>query len=921
MAYISDQVITVSTAAASKAADMPVHASGNLLLAIISNDTGGTTITVTAGWTQVTTQSANLTQRVAIYYKIAASSSETFTASGANDDWNITMMTIQEFDATTPIHASARFDMPSTAATCASPALTTTNNNCLLVYGWSFRVPSAFAINPNDLVNVAKPANTDASRMQTVGYRQQFTAGAIPSVTALTDTASRGGTSVVIAINDAGNNKLARSVGSSTKTLSRYGAFGNLDGTTTALTANKMSTTSITSLGGVSVSSTAPSAIASDTFTIAPYGTFLRITMSETAGAGLIVGTWHSISATDFSNGVFHVNWAYAGITNATTGSDGVMVGFEDASGNYAVFRITKPTKLTNSELYASFIACDKATPIYSSGTIDWSAVTRIIYCIHRIGAADGSRLYIRDAAITTTNTLIGGNVDTPLNPTFLQKVMEGWGQYDLVKYQGLGQVINRTPVQIGDGSSRTYYDSKGTSFEFPLPYDADSLTSRFVNTPAQSLNYIIKASANDTILFRSCLMSTSVGHHFTIDAASSTSATYSFAGLVMSGYYVTGKAGIDFNEVTFDGCYLINLLGGGLINSFVTNSLNSIAVTTTDPEQISDTAFTSAGTGHAIEITTPGSYDFAGNSFTGYGADGTTDAAIYNNSGGAVELIIPSGDDTPTIRDGTSASTTITQPTDNQSVTISGATAGSRIQIYDLTSNTELYNGTPTFPYTWTDTNPYVADREIRLRVAYVNGTSAKQFIDTVIGTSTSTTPAVAYQVNQQDDTVYNSNAIDGSTITTVTIDDNNLLIEVDTGTISVKDVYAYEMYWLFTATGIADEGKAIVAVDVANYAIYGFKIKNVSSPSVPLTITGGWVTDGDTGVAIDIVDTTGGTIFLAPDHVVAYATGSGVTPTDKTDIIEGVWDELLSGHTTSGSAGNILTNVADDADTAANK
>lgn len=893
MAYISDQVITVSTAAASKVADMPVHASGNLLLAVISNDTGGTTITVTAGWTQVTTQSANLTQRVAIYYKIAASSSETFTATGATDDWNITMMAIEEFDATTPIHASARFDMPATAATCASPSLTTTNDNCLLVYAWSFRVPSAFAISPNDLINVAKPTYADASKMQTVGYRQQFTAGAIPSVTASTDVGSRGGTSVVIAINDAGNNKLARSVGSSTKILSRYGAFGGLDGMTTALAANKMSTTSISSLGGVSVSSTAPSAVASDTFTNAPYGTFTRLTMNETAGAGLIVGTWHSISATDFSNGVFHVNWAYAGITNATTGSDGIMVAFEDAAGNYAVFRLTKPTKLTNSELYASFIACDKATPIYSSGTVDWSAVTRVIYCIHRTGAADGSRFYIRDAAITTTNTLVGGNADTPLNSTFLQKVMEGWGQYDMVRYQGLGQVVSRTAVQIGDGSSRTYYDSKSTAFEFPLSYDADGLTSRFANTPAQSLSYLIKASANDTILFRSCLMSTSVGHYFTIDAASSTSATYSFAGLVMSGYYVTGKAGIDFNEATFDGCYLINLTGGGLTTSAVSNSLNSIAVTTTDPEQISDTAFTSAGTGHAIEATATGTYDFSGNTFTGYASsDGTTgNEAFYNNSGGAITLNIPAGGQTPSVRNSSGSTTTIVIPSDNQSVTISGATAGSRIQIYDLTSSTELYNGTPTFPYTWTDTNPWVADRQIRLRVSYVSGATAKQFIEAIIGTSTFATPALAYLVSQTNDTVYNTNAIDGSTITTVTIDDNNLLIEVDTGTISVKSIYAYEMYWLNTATGIADEGKAVVATDVANYAIYGFKIKNITSgPSVPLTITGGWVTDGDTGTAIDIVDTTGGTIFLAPDHVVSYATGSGVTPTDVTDIAEAV-------------------------------
>jgi hypothetical protein len=58
-------------------------------------------------------------------------------------------------------------------------------------------------------------------------------------------------------------------------------------------------------------------------------------------------------------------------------------------------------------------------------------------------------------------------------------------------------------------------------------------------------------------------------------------------------------------------------------------------------------------------------------------------------------------------------------------------------LQIYDLTSSTELYNDiVTTFPYTRTDPSPYVADREIRVRAMYQNGTNAKLFIDTVIGT-----------------------------------------------------------------------------------------------------------------------------------------------------------------------------------------
>jgi len=76
-------------------------------------------------------------------------------------------------------------------------------------------------------------------------------------------------------------------------------------------------------------------------------------------------------------------------------------------------------------------------------------------------------------------------------------------------------------------------------------------------------------------------------------------------------------------------------------------------------PNLISDSSFTFSA-GHAITITTPGTYTFTGNKFTGYGAGGTNSAAIYNNSGGAVTLNITGGGDTPTIRNGTGASTTV---------------------------------------------------------------------------------------------------------------------------------------------------------------------------------------------------------------------------------------------------------------------
>ena len=43
----------------------------------------------------------------------------------------------------------------------------------------------------------------------------------------------------------------------------------------------------------------------------------------------------------------------------------------------------------------------------------------------------------------------------------------------------------------------------------------------------------------------------------------------------------------------------------------------------------------------------------------------------------------------------------------------------------------------------------------------------------------------------------------------------------------------------------------------------------------------------------------------------LIVVTSGSGVTAQDKTDIIDGVWDEALSGHTTSGTSGKKLSDA----------
>lgn len=253
--------------------------------------------------------------------------------------------------------------------------------------------------------------------------------------------------------------------------------------------------------------------------------------------------------------------------------------------------------------------------------------------------------------------------------------------------------------------------------------------------------------------------------------------------------------------------------------------------------------------------------------------------------------------------------------PLDTTTITLTGLQTNSRVQLYDVTNSTELYNAVVTGT-SLTYATPYTADFDCRVRVMKQSGTTAyilEEFTETV-GVS-----GLTRVITQELDTVYNLNAIDGSTVTGITIDDTSLLVEIDTGTLSWSDIYAYETYWLYTEEGIRDEARFMEALDQANYLFYNFQIKNIAFPSDPLTITGGWGRDAVTNETVTIIDTSGGDIFSNPDLVIPFATGSGVTPQDIVDIADAVWDETVAGHTTTGTTGKELSDAKSKAALAA--
>ena len=178
--------------------------------------------------------------------------------------------------------------------------------------------------------------------------------------------------------------------------------------------------------------------------------------------------------------------------------------------------------------------------------------------------------------------------------------------------------------------------------------------------------------------------------------------ATVNFTNCVftdMNTFVFQSNATLD--TVTWRRCALVTQGGADLDDCVFDEPTGTVGLLVSNLNNIDNCDFTSDGTGHAMELTSAhagNSYTLVGCTYTGYaGTDGSTgNEVIYNNSGGAVTINI-SGGDTPTIRNGTDASTTVVAGAVTVKVTVTDA-AGTLID--NARVILKAANGTGPFPY-----------------------------------------------------------------------------------------------------------------------------------------------------------------------------------------------------------------------------
>jgi len=367
---------------------------------------------------------------------------------------------------------------------------------------------------------------------------------------------------------------------------------------------------------------------------------------------------------------------------------------------------------------------------------------------------------------------VIGGSSVSPGN--FLEIAQEDRSQIDQTAYgicRELGTDLFglQGPIQLGSGQSGSYFQDAGQTIVFEdtgLGTDKYGISVSDTGPGGGNGTVILGERTGDGFGTNGCslIVPVGVGGFFTVADQGSLN-IFGLYGCILSGF----SQNITFSTIEpAHEVFSTSFIGNGLItvgvtefkNNSISGSTATSAVLLESTTNVSDLTFSSAGTGHAITIETTGTYDFNNFTYTGYAStDGTTgNEVFYNNSGGAITINVIGGD-TPTVRNGAGATTTVNN---NISITVTNLKDNTEVRVYE----TSTLDDTP--PYTAPNqiagvenaTDGTVDDRSFTFSIAAGLGITVRTFNERWIADDISLTPTFSQdvQVSQRTDRVFSN-------------------------------------------------------------------------------------------------------------------------------------------------------------------
>ena len=275
-------------------------------------------------------------------------------------------------------------------------------------------------------------------------------------------------------------------------------------------------------------------------------------------------------------------------------------------------------------------------------------------------------------------------------------------------------------------------------SATFPTYFSDSGITLAFENRNINNDKYYLKvtgsATADTTFILRNSTIATA-GPHVYCNFSGSSAIDY-IRKLELTGNSFSNLTNrIDFannysssfhtaSQNVFSGCGIINVGNAFFDSNTIQTGVNpsgslllnssSAAYQTEQTDNMANLTFIASGTvGHAIYMTeAEATYSFNNFTYDGFGANETENSSVYNNSAGAV-LINIIGGETPTVRNGGGATTTLSSPA---TLTLTGMVSGTEVTITSGSIPTVLFNvedvdGAGEAAYPYTDTAGQIVD------------------------------------------------------------------------------------------------------------------------------------------------------------------------------------------------------------------
>lgn len=669
--------------------DPPACSSGDLLLAILSTDTGQQTYT-SPGWTS--SFSYTNTVNLGIMYKYASASESTWTFTySAQETANIAVISIEDVHPTIPFNGQQFTGSRTSLARNVMPRIVTTSASCLIIYAGahsSVAVPTIIEGPVSYLFGKDGNAHSDC-----ISWTIQSLPGSSSADVYISSLAAAAQQLAVIAINPPSVGAI-NIPGYCAKDLSD---FIDPISSTTPYNGNTAFAATATSyfsslLNGKTLSNGTTAAQAD--YGINTYHGVGRITGVATkgtwAGATTIQAVSNRVIATG-KNIISHV-MPLTPITMQTTdnvtltGTMGLTFGMvSQANIDYKMWHVHgSGTPWKESRTPVIINSLNTTGIISSSGSLNTSSGSLLGFGWAISGFTVAPVWTFASLWVLDTTTVAGGTPEHPLKIDGIVNATSTGKERMSVVQQGKGQMLILQPIQIGDGgTNKVYLDLNASAVEFPKIYDKKNKLTNYCSVPNVA-GITLYSGNTDVFKITNAVVSSADEYFFNIHPSSSLSASYDFSGLTIVGGRVTLYPVTAYDSITFSDCNEIYAYNCYLTNCSITTpkpyaSSSLLINPSTTLENVSFSTTNTAS--YAIRIINTGSYYFSNVTFNGYNKSIKIDAI----SGSVTLNLINSN--TPTTS--SLGATVIINNTVN--ITLTGLKDNTEVRVYQFGTINEL--------------------------------------------------------------------------------------------------------------------------------------------------------------------------------------------------------------------------------------